>query len=412
MKTMLSIALLAGLGYNVYAQDFGEFNSNEELSLPVPEMEADKSGGGDRGGEKEWTMMVFMNAKNNLEEFGIGDVNEMESVGSSSKVNVIVQLGRMDGYDATNGDWKGAKIFYVKKDTDTAKIQSKVVKNIGSINMGDYKEVIKFAKWTKENYPAKKYALIIWDHGSGWEKGNPVTDKGISDDFETGNNIDTPQMGKIAAQVGDLEIMASDACLMQMAEVVYEFKDSPVKYMLGSEEIMPRNGYPYDTILGALAGNPGMDGAALSKVVVSNYIASVSKPQATHSAVDMSKAAELAPKMDEFAKAAMVAADTETIKAARDGARKFDTEDNKDLKHFADLVKEKTKDEKLKAAAEELSKFIAVGSVLTANEAKTPNANGLAVYLPEAFVDGDYNEIKLAKDTQWDEFLKWQVKIK
>ncbi len=26
---------------------------------------------------KEWTVMVFINAKNNLESYGLGDVNEM-----------------------------------------------------------------------------------------------------------------------------------------------------------------------------------------------------------------------------------------------------------------------------------------------------------------------------------------------
>lgn len=44
--------------------------------------------------KKKWTVMVFLNAANNLEPFGIEDLNEMEKVGSSREVNVVVELAR------------------------------------------------------------------------------------------------------------------------------------------------------------------------------------------------------------------------------------------------------------------------------------------------------------------------------
>ncbi len=38
----------------------------------------------------EWTIMVFLNGKNNLAPFAVKDLNEMEMVGSTDKVNICV----------------------------------------------------------------------------------------------------------------------------------------------------------------------------------------------------------------------------------------------------------------------------------------------------------------------------------
>ncbi|NLH39889.1 MAG: hypothetical protein GX445_07500, partial [Elusimicrobia bacterium] len=164
--------------------------------------------------QKEWTVMVYLNAKNNLEPFGISDMNEMEMVGSNDNLNIVVQFGRIKGYDTTNGDWKTTRRYYVTKDTDTKTINSQMVADLGKVDMGDYKSLIDFGKWVKQNYPAKKYLLVVWNHGSGWEKsmGLPIT-KGISYDDETGNHINTPQLGMALKEIGKIDILNFDACL-------------------------------------------------------------------------------------------------------------------------------------------------------------------------------------------------------
>ena len=44
--------------------------------------------------------MVYLNAANNLEPFGIEDMNEMESVGSTRDVNIVVECARFRGKQA------------------------------------------------------------------------------------------------------------------------------------------------------------------------------------------------------------------------------------------------------------------------------------------------------------------------
>jgi len=77
----------------------------------------------------EWTVMVYLDADNNLESAGINDINEMEIVGSSDDVNVVVQVDRIpysvlaannQGYadDVSNGDWTNTRRYYIIQDFD------------------------------------------------------------------------------------------------------------------------------------------------------------------------------------------------------------------------------------------------------------------------------------------------------
>lgn len=418
MKVLIVTTSFLIFNFNLYSQDFGKFNLADDVSnVPLPDKKISTFDDKKSSIEKEWTVMVFMNSKNDLEEYGIQDINEMERVGSTSKVNVVVEMGRIKGeYDNSNGDWGGVRRYFIKNDLLTdplgKKITSPVVEDLGSVNMGDYREVIKFVKWAKNNYPAKKYLLILWNHGSGWIKDEPVIEKGISYDEETGNNIDTPQLGKIIKEVGKIDILASDACLMQMAEIAYEVKDG-VDYLVGSEETEPGEGYSYYKILFPLSVDPSMDAETLAKIIVLAYWQSNlrSKSLATHSVLKLSNIQPLISKMDAFARAAIASGEKEIIRSARDSAQRYVIDDNKDLKHFVDLVGKKSSNASLKKAAFDLSSFLGSGEFIIENKTNiSSNSNGIAVYVPQNYYDNDYNEIRLSKDTMWDEFLKWLIK--
>ena len=214
-----------------------------KLELSVPAAAPAEEGGVSEQAQKEWTVMVYVNSKNNLEQYGLLDVNEMEMVGSTDKVNVVAELGRINGYDSSDGNWIGSRRYLVKKDANMNKIVSPVLKDLGKVDMGDYKHLIEFVNWAKAAYPAKKFMLIVWNHGSGWDKnGRPRISKGISYDDETDNHITTPQLGMALKAIGKIDVYGSDACLMQMPEVVYEIKDY-VTYVVGSEETEPGDGY-------------------------------------------------------------------------------------------------------------------------------------------------------------------------
>jgi hypothetical protein len=113
-----------------------------------------------------WTIMVFLNADNNLEVFGLKDFHEMAQVGSSDKVNIIVQMDRTPGYATTASDWKQTLRFRVAKGMEP--LPRNAVMDLGEVNMGEGKTLVDFIKWSMSAYPAEKYMLVIWDHGDGW----------------------------------------------------------------------------------------------------------------------------------------------------------------------------------------------------------------------------------------------------
>ncbi|MBI4656194.1 MAG: hypothetical protein HY746_05540 [Elusimicrobia bacterium] len=309
---------------------------------------------------KEWTIMVFINAKNNLERFGLKDVNEMEAVGSSDKVNIVVEIGRMDGFDSSDGDWKGTRRYLVKKDNDTSKITSPVVEDLGKTDMGDWQSVAAFGKWAKAKYPAKKYMIVIWNHGSGWEKNiRGLITKGISYDDETGTHLTTPQLGMALRDMDGVDVYGSDACLMGMAEVVYEIKDY-AKFIVGSEETEPGDGYTYDALLSPLIAGPAMTPEQFAKVAVdaySDHYQSIGEGS-TQSYVKSAAINGFLKVVNEFTYSASNAGEKELVKKAVGNAQSYAISDNKDLYHFVSLILKETKNADVTAKGNALMDFI------------------------------------------------------
>ncbi len=381
--------------------------ANLELSVPVSAPVQEK--GLVSKDLKEWTVMVFINGKNNLEPYALKDMNEMEQIGSTNKVNVVTETGLVSGY----GDmpWTGTARFLIKKDADTNTITSPILANLGKVDMGDYNSVVDFVNWAKATYPAKHYMLVIWNHGSGWDKSAPASvTRGISYDEETGHNINTPQMGTILKNVGGVDVYGSDACLMQMAEVTYELKDG-VTYIVGSEETEPGDGYTYNDLLGPLADNPAMTPEQLGTLAANAYADhyQAANEGSTQSLLKTSALPQFLTLMNNFASAMMKANEKAAVKTAISGAQSFAVSDNHDIWHFASLMAKSTKNAAVKSAAAALQSYIS-GSLILVNRPTTSaydNAHGIAAYMPSYGFNGDYNSLAWAQASQWDEFIKW-----
>ncbi|PKP54790.1 hypothetical protein CVT91_18230, partial [Candidatus Atribacteria bacterium HGW-Atribacteria-1] len=93
----------------------------------------------------EWTVMVYLDADNNLESAGINDINEMEMVGSSSDVNIVVQVDRVpysvlaannEGHldDSSNSNWTNTRRYYITQDFDPYQISSDLKSELGELN--------------------------------------------------------------------------------------------------------------------------------------------------------------------------------------------------------------------------------------------------------------------------------------
>ena len=120
-----------------------------------------------RAAPKAWTVMVYIDGDNNLEDYVVKDIEtELSALGSNASVNVVCIADRGPGYDKSRGDWQTTKLFYCTQGmlADAAS----AVADWGERNMGDKQTLIDFVGWAKTNYPATNYLLAFWDHGYMW----------------------------------------------------------------------------------------------------------------------------------------------------------------------------------------------------------------------------------------------------
>ncbi|MDO8806371.1 MAG: clostripain-related cysteine peptidase [Elusimicrobiota bacterium] len=453
-KLLLASAFLAA---PAVAQDFDSLPSvkdivaqamTAEVSAPLPALPQDART------TKEWTIMVFMNGKNNLSEYVIKDMNEMEKYGPTGNINIVTQAARMKytapsypggggGYDDypwggptvphpgwpnpnwnmppmmmkdaardASTDWTGVRRYLVTADGDNAALSSTMLADLGTVDMGDYRQLVEFGKWAKLNYPARKYMLIVWNHGDGWKNkgfGQPVL-KGISYDDETGNGISTVNLGLAVREMGGVDIYASDACLMQMAEVAYELKDA-AKITVGSEENEPGDGWAYDYFLSRVHSNKAnLTPDVMAAAAVQGYKAFYGEKgtAATQSAMRTSGMNAFKTLLDQWAELVMQE-DKAMVKEALNAATAFGGAGSRDLIHFMENVHGKTKSGALKAKTVTVMNHL-YNKVIIDNGAtgdKFEKAYGLAAYLPTYSYEADYDELAWAKEGKWDDFAKW-----
>jgi clostripain len=339
----------------------------------------------------QWTYMVYMGADNNLSPAGLQDMNEMETVGSTSDLAIVVQAEFSSKY--SEGVPTDTRRFLVMNDNDTDSANLAAGTSIGNADMGKPETLKAFIQWAVQNYPAQHYALVIWDHGAGWKEGSGgISSKvyrGAVQDETSGSFMSLPELSGAVQQAGvHMDVINFDACLMAMYEVAYDF-GGLADYMVFSEETEPGAGDPYDTILGDLKNNPSMPAQTLALTIVEKYDASYvndDREKTTKSAVDMSKIDALHIKIKELATAlsadpaAMV-----TVQAAQGNTRAYAYESNHDLYDFCRYL-----NQKLTGTAQTIAGEIMtlVDDMVIANktnpDADEANNHGLAIYIPMA----------------------------
>ncbi len=268
---------------------------------------------------KKWTILVYICADNDLERFGLQDINEMEEVGSSKDVNIVAQIDRMAGGEGdtlSDGNWVGTRRFFVQQDNDPSKVTSPLVMNMGETNMGNKKTLADFLKWGVNTYPADNVVAVVWNHGMGWAG---VAHDQEADEYMRIEDVSwalregQKELSKINKKASKFSIVDFDACLMGTIEVAYELSDC-VDFLVASEETEPGQGMPYADYLGPLVKNPALTPKELTKRMVGTYVYSYAKggsatskviqgSPVTKSAIDLSKVPALVKKFDSLGKA-------------------------------------------------------------------------------------------------------------
>lgn len=212
----------------------------------------------------KWTVMIYLDADNDLSSWGSYNLKEMQKAGSTKNVTVIVQ------YDTYGGTTKRYK---VEKGSLT------LLEDMGELDMSDPSTLQNFVSSTALAYPADHYALILWDHGQGW-KGDVRSKmaKSIFNDYDNGNYNSFLSNYYVAIALANaesaagikLDILGVDACEMSVIEAAYEFRNA-ADIFVASQELVSVYGWDYKDLLTRLINHPLMTPVDLARAMVESF---------------------------------------------------------------------------------------------------------------------------------------------
>lgn len=371
------------------------------------------------------SIFIFMAGDNNLDVSGVQDIQEMLQSEIAAELNVIIQFDRrkaMPWEDPASSTTKRLKVEAHQL------IQQQ---DIGETNTGDPAVLNEFLKWGTSGFPAKRKIAIIWNHGGGIKDidiyksvaGKVKSSLFVPQEQRHTTSVQKHQATVPAKQLGNLDellnlpqrmvctddtsrdfldnlelksalaipeqkfdIIAFDACLMSMFEIIYQIKDS-ADIIIGSEEIEPANGWPYKPILNYLSKNQMVDNGELARKIVAFYgeYYAATNENVTQSAVRTDSLEKAASGLDDFA--GILAKSLGTIRATLAdiliSVQRFREGDYLDIYDFALLCQKNMPQPGIAESAARLLKLLDENIVanVTAGD-KEKNAHGMSIYFP------------------------------
>lgn len=243
----------------------------------------------------EWTVGVYLQADNSLAQFAVFNLSEAQKALLPAGINMIVQWDQPNN----NRTWRYKIVHGGRIDVGSLSVE---------MGINPKQELVTFMTFLKNNYPSKRLALLLWNHGygvidprlqvinkallklppglaiAGLRTQYPwFTAPGMQPELERGILFDDSQntyatnadlvyaFSNIKRVWGkNIDILGMDACLMAMIEIAYEL-GSYTDYLVASENVEPGAGWNYAAFLGALSANTTMSPATLASTLVATY---------------------------------------------------------------------------------------------------------------------------------------------
>ena len=394
------------------------------------------SGQPDQDGIAEWTIMVYLDADNDLEPNMFEDIKEMEKVCSTDRVKIVVLADTYEAYEGTH--WYFIEDGEVDIDLEAGvhdcDCQEIAGECPGELNMGDPATLEYMIVNAARFAPAENYMLVLWDHGASWY--------GVCWDYSSPANSPLPEgdhdclhMGEISGAIrnasevlGDswLKIIAFDACLMSAVEVAYEIRDL-AEYMVGAITTVARPGYEWEWLLNRINGlesaTPWEVGKAMVEVFMEYYDQCVGNgiggyPYASESLIDLSAVSRLVDEgVSDLASA--------LLKYLEGGGRESviqycsevhtpqiqylgELDPFVDLGIFADTLAQQLPGLRVIAdkILQSLRETVVYYDFVTSEYGGCMNTTGMSIYYTCAANHlHEYGDLAFGEDTLWDEFL-------
>jgi len=354
----------------------------------------------------QWTIGIYMCADNGMNDQAYVDLAEMMAIGSTSEVNIVVQVD-----NAARDSNPNCRRYLI------AKNKRHLLADLGEVDMADTLEIAAFARFLGQRFPARNYGMVFWDHASGWYPADsqevPLVRSVLLD--ESHNSYVSVSGGELRAALRNcrqelgkrLTLLGFDACLMGSVEVgaeVSEYAD----YLLASEGLVPWGGFPYDEMLGILVARPTLLPTEFLEQMCEKYVEAYPGEDVCLSGVDLRQLERVMPVLrrtlsdvDPRAPELRDARKAVQTFASYSGRPPLPSDDIVDLIHLWDLAS--------LPEADELNSTLVPLVVGNEAQAGVAGALGLAQWFPDRYVEfkalaGAYAGLVFEDSVSWLEF--------
>ncbi len=268
-------------------------------------------------GQNAWTVLVYMNADNDLPNSAFSDLLALQAADLSGKrivVLALVDLGASG--NLIQGGWPDARLYRIQYYGGGTGNTSIVSERLGSgllgltatgldqdIDMGDPNVLANFLRSAKANYPAQHYALVLWGHGSGWRT--------VGTDSTSADPLYVQELGQ-AINGQSLDVIGFDTPSEAMLEVAWQIQTAG-RYMVASEGVTPVTGWDLQNLLSTFASSGLQPLDFVASVVTAYSTAQAGTPGSCISAVDLTMLSPVMTALNSFSNALYSAITSSTI---------------------------------------------------------------------------------------------------
>ncbi len=327
------------------------------------------------------------------------NIQELLDADLDDDVNIVLQTGGTKKWRSFGISSTSIQRYVIEEGA------LQLLESLPNDSMGKAATLTDFLCYGIENYPAEKYAAILWDHGGG-------SISGIAFDEQYGYDALTlselrEAFGKATNSMNErFELIGLDACLMatlEMAQTLALFGS----YMVASQEISPATGWDYTAIAESLSQRTAQEGMELGRMICDSYLEKCYEQRkeqtVTLSVIDLNKVALLTESFDSFGERMAYQQDdlSYVVQCIENslcfgGATKHERHSNLfDLGCFADNME-----------ATGVSVALNETVIYQRTGEQRAEASGLSFYYPQTFNQNELKQyLQVCPDSKYAEFL-------
>jgi hypothetical protein len=305
--------------------------------------------------KNEWTILLYISGGNDLAPQALATLKQLETVDLRDKaISVLALVDRAPGYDS---GWVGTRLYDVQYDTSGKGLASSTqldstelglsATQSSNLDMGDPNTLKNFIRHAKNHRAASHYGIVFWGHGTGWRAASlrrtsasvsrsvgPSADlskplvqgtafKAVSVDDDNGSSVlYTTGLGQGLSVIAEGDptlkfgFIGTDLCFGSMIEELDEIK-AYGQYFVGSEGLVPTNGWRYDLALPVIRDLADRNPLAVSSAFFSAFQSTYKNVSgSTLSVVDLAQVDPLVNAWNSWSSAATSAIKTASLQSS------------------------------------------------------------------------------------------------